>query len=250
MKYPFRVFVLAGAISAALPAQQSDVQPDAISALNNMGTYLRTLKAFQVHADSYKEEVLLDGQKIQLASVSDLLAQAPGQLRLEFDSDREDRLYLYDGKIFTLVDTATNYYATVAAPPTIPELINVLQEKYGITLPFADLFRWGGPQSKLDEIKAARNIGPGQVGGTTCEHYASRQPGLDWQIWIQLGNYPLPRKLVLTTMTDEARPQFSATYTWNLAPSFNEATFKFDPPPGASKITIAEAPTGGGDNRR
>lgn len=76
--------------------------------------------------------------------------------------------------------------------------------------------------------------------GTTCEQYAFRQEGLDWQIWIQQGDYPLPRKLILTTLEEDARPRHSQVLTWNLAPSFNDAAFTFEPPKGAQKITIAE----------
>ena len=63
-----------------------------------------------------------------------------------------------------------------------------------------------------------------------------RQDGLDWQVWIQLGDYPLPRKVVLTTLTDEARPQYVATFTWNLAPSFNEAAFSVVPPKDFGRV--------------
>jgi len=240
-------------VGPVLQAQQSsssaasDIEPGAIAALKKMGTYLRSLKALQVRAETTKEDVLVDGQKIQFASVTDLLAQAPNQLRAEVKSDREDRLYLYDGKTFTLYAPRVNFYATVPAPPTTLELINRLEEKYGVDIPLTDLFRWGGPHSNESQITAAGDVGPGEVGGTTCEHYAFRQPGLDWQVWIQLGDYPLPRKLVLTTMTDDARPQFSAVYTWNLAPSFNAATFEFTPPPDAHKIVLAEiSPSAGG----
>ena len=83
-------------------------------------------------------------------------------------------------------------------------------------------------------------MGPGEVGGTTCQHYAFRQEGADWQIWIQKGDFPLPRKLVITTMTDPARPQHSAIYTWNLAPSVNDAAFVFTPPTGARRIVLAD----------
>ncbi len=41
-------------------------------------------------------------------------------------------------------------------------------------------------------------------------------------------------------MSDEARPQHTAVYTWNLAPSFNDAAFTFDPPKDAQKIVFAE----------
>ena len=88
------------------------------------------------------------------------------------------------------------------------------------------------PSWSSDGITAAMDVGPSDVGGTTCEHYAFRQEEIDWQIWIQMGDHPLPRKLVITTKTDEARPQHTAVYTWNLAPSYNDPAFEFDPPAG------------------
>jgi len=50
----------------------------------------------------------------------------------------------------------------------------------------------------------------------------------------------LPRKLVLTTVDDNARPRYSEVLMWNLAPSFNDATFTFEPPKDAQRIAIAE----------
>ena len=149
-------------------ADDSDINADALAALNSMGSYLRTLKAFQVEAVTTKDDVLDDAE-----------------------------------------------------------------------LPLEDLFYWGGPQSKVSEITGAIDVGPAEVGGVTCEQYAFRQPGLNWQIWIQQGEFPLPRKLVLSTLTDEARPQYSSVLQWNLAPSFNEAAFEFDPPSDAQKIVFA-----------
>jgi len=83
-------------------------------------------------------------------------------------------------------------------------------------------------------------MGPGEVLGTTCQHYAFRQEGADWQVWIQKGDFPLPRKLVITTTDDPARPQHTAVYLWNLAPSVNDAAFTFTPPSGARKIVLAD----------
>jgi len=234
-------------INSASRDAQAGMDSDAIDALNKMGTYLRTLKVFQVHAANTTEQVLFDGQKITISGVVDLLAQRPNQLRVEVNNDRQNRLYLYDGKNFTLSAPLMNYYAVIPAPPTIAEFVNQLDEKYDIEMPLVDLFRWGGPSSKVKEIKAATDVGPSQVEGTTCEHYAFRQQGLDWQIWIQNGDYPLPRKLVLTTTDDDARPQHTSVYTWNLAPSFNEAAFTFVPSPQSQKIKLVEGAFGLGN---
>jgi hypothetical protein len=224
----------------AQQAQQKSpqIEPDAMAALQKMGTYLRSLKAFQVNAVTSNEDVLEDGQKVQFTAVTNLLAQMPNRLRISVDSDRRNRDFIYDGKQLTVMARRVNYYATVPAPPTIVQLSDMLDEKYNLQIPLEDLFRWGGQQSRDKDITSAMFIGPSDVDDVTCGHYAFRQAGLDWQVWIQLGDFPLPRKLVITTLTDEARPQYVATYDWNLAPSFSDASFTFVPPPGAGKVVL------------
>lgn len=220
-------------------AAGADVEKEAIAALEKMGGYLRSLKAFQVEAVTTNEEVLESGQKVQFAGAVNALARMPDRLRLAMHSDRRDRLFLYDGKQFTMLAERVNYYATVPAPPTIGKLADELDAKYDITLPLEDLFRWGGAQSPTAGITSAMFVGPSQIDGVSCGHYAFRQEGLDWQVWIQMGDFPLPRRLVLTTTNDEARPQYTATMNWNLAPSFNDAAFTFVPSKDVGRVVLA-----------
>jgi hypothetical protein len=222
------------------------LEPAALSALTDMAAYLRSLKSFQVVAATTDEDVLEDGQKVQYAGVATILARMPNGLRAEVSDDRHERLYFYDGKSFTLFGKRMNFYATIPAPPTVGQLADKLDQDYGLGVPLADFFRWGSPSWGPEGITAATDLGPSVVLGTTCQHYAFRQADIDWQLWIQKGDYPLPRKLVITTRTDEARPQHTAVYTWNLAPSFNDAAFTFDPPAGAGKVALAGAATGAG----
>jgi hypothetical protein len=237
----FVLVALVGVAASAPRAQNaSRIEPEAMAALKQMGTYLRSLKVFQVEAVTSREDVLEDGQKVQFNGTVNVLARMPDRLRVSTNGDRAERLWVYDGKTLTLFAKRTNYYASIPAPPTIGQLADVVAEKYGLEVPLEDLFRWGGPHSRDSAITSAMLIGPSNIEGVTCGHYAFRQEGLDWQVWIQRGDYPLPRKLVLTTLTDDARPQFVATYTWNLAPSFSEAAFTFAPPKDAGKAVLAE----------
>jgi hypothetical protein len=215
------------------------IDATAMAALQKMGGYLRTLKSFQVQAVTSTEDVLADGEKVQYAGVTTVIARIPDRLRVTVDTDRQSRLYVYDGKEITMFARRVNYYVTLPAPPTITQLADMMHEKFGMEMPLEDLFRWGGPHSKDTAITSAMFIGPSEIGGVTCGHYVFRQEGLDWQVWIQLGDFPLPRKLVLTTLTDEARPQYVATFTWNLAPSFDDAAFTFTPPSGAGRVALA-----------
>ena len=254
-----KTFALLLAASVALPlgaAAQAADPPDppgassapdapdrdaaAISALQKMGSYLRSLSSFQVKAVIATEEVRIDGQKVQENSVATLVAARPNRLRIDIANERRPRQLLYDGKTFTMWAPQLNFYASIDAPPTINELADRLDSLYNLDMPFADFFRWGTDASDIAALTSAVDLGPSQIDGVTCQQYAFRQDGLDWQIWIQNGDFPLPRKVVLTTTTDDARPQYVATYTWNLAPSFSNDAFTFTPGKDAKRITIAQ----------
>ena len=241
------VAIFAAPAAAQMGDAAAAVEPAAVAALDQMGAYLRTLKAYQVEAVTSREDVLENGLKAQYSNVTTILVRMPDRLFAETNGDRQQRQYYYNGKEFTLYARRLTYYATVAAPATVKELAATVDEKYGIEIPLVDLFLWGADGVSSAGITAAVDLGASSIDGVTCSHYAFRQEGLDWQIWIQKGEFPLPKRLVLTTTTDEARPQFEANYTWNLAPSFNDAAFTFDPPADAKKIVFAEAAAAAGN---
>ena len=224
-------------------ASTADVErdPDAIKALEAMGAYLRTLKAFQIRSETSRDEVLADGQNVEFAGVVDMLVERPNRLRAEVTSDRQQRMFFADGKSFSVWGRRVNYYATIPTSGTLGELADTLSDKYDLELPLVDLFYWGD-RKNADAIVGAIDLGTSQVDGVTCEHYAFRQEGVDWQVWIQQGSYPLPRKLVITTTTDNARPRYTSVMAWNLAPSYNDASFAFVAPKDARRISLAERP--------
>ena len=237
------VFLVAAESRAQMPAAPAAaaVEPAAMDALKAMGAYLRSLKAFRVEAATTDEDVLEDGQKVQYDGRATILARMPDGLRAEVSNDRFDRMFFYDGRSFTLYGRRVNLFATIPAPPTIGKLADQLDAEHGLTVPLVDLFRWGSDGWTTDGITGALDLGPASVAGTTCEQYAFRTDEVDWQIWIQKGDFPLPRKLVITTRTDEARPQHTAVFTWDLAPSFSADAFVFDPPEGAGRVVLARA---------
>src|SRR5262249_15835123 len=110
----------------------SSVDQASVTALTKMGAYLRGLPAFQVRAEVTTEDVLSDGQKIEYSTTTDLVARKPDKIRAHVTDERQERLFLYDGKNFTLFAPRPNYYATVPAPATADELIRRLEEKYDI----------------------------------------------------------------------------------------------------------------------
>jgi hypothetical protein len=217
------------------------INPGAIEALKTMGTYLRTLRSFTVHAESTTDEVLESGQKIQFANTVDLHARLPDRLRVDVKSDRKQRELYYNGKTVTQYAPRLKYYASIGAPGSVRETLSMAASKYDLNVPLADLFYWGTDQSGIEDIKSAIYIGPSRVGSMECNHYAFRQEGTDWQLWIQAGKTPLPCKLVVTTLDLPSQPQFTTTLRWDLKAPVNDRTFTFVPPKGAQKIDIVPA---------
>lgn len=222
-------------------AESYTIEPKAMMALQKMGGFLRTLKAYEVCFKISEDEVLDSGQKIMVDGTSELTVQTPDRFRFytKIDEAHRDLQFFYDGKAFTIYGNTNKFYASAPAPATIHELLDVAQERYDIDLPFRDLFSWGTDKADVAAILSAIYIGPTKIDGVACDHYAFRNVDVDWQIWIQQGDKPLPRKLVITTMDEDEHPQYISNMSWNLSPKINNKAFTFVPPKDSHRIDFA-----------
>jgi hypothetical protein len=235
-------FAMGPAPTQARTAQSVD--PASMEALRRMGSYLMTLQTFEVTANANIDEVLDTGQKVQFAQTTTYKVRRPNAFHIATVSDRKVRDFIYDGRQLTVWAPRTKFYAQVDAPPTIREVLDLASERYDVNLPLEDLFHWGTPEARFDDITSATRIGFARIGGVETDQYAFRQGEVDWQVWIERGSRALPRKLVITTRDEQAQPQYSATLDWNLSPRFGTDTFAFRPPADAKRIPIVANTTG------
>ncbi|SHO43221.1 DUF2092 domain-containing protein [Desulfopila aestuarii] len=232
---------LAAKPTAAEPGDEIQIEPEAMTALNEMGNYLRTLKSFTVSSEMSMDEVLLSGQKILLTGTTEYSTRLPDRLRVSSKVEGLDRdnEYYYDGKSFTIYSNLDKYYATFEAPDTIGKLLDIAEDRYDVEIPLRDLFYWGTEKDRGEDVQAAYFIDTSRINGTPCKHYAFRQEDVDWQIWIEDDDTPLPLRLVITSKLEIGAPQYISTMTWNVAPQLTDSTFVFTPPEGAHKIEFA-----------
>jgi len=241
--------VFAAGFTLACPAQtatgtaaEAAVDPEVIRSLESMGAYLRTLKNFEIGVTTVTDELLDNGQMAQFTSRSTVKVRRPDGLQLDTVDDRGDRKQLfYNGRTTTVYGPAHKYYATVPAPATLAGVVELLAQKYGIEVPLSDLFYWGAGNVRTADIRSADSLGETQVDGHATTHFAIREKDVDWQIWIDRGDKPLPRKLVITTTGQTARPQYASLLRWKLLPAFAAGTFDFRPPAGAHRVAIQTA---------
>ena len=215
------------------------VEPDAVDALRRMSTFLMSLQTFEITNEGSLDVVTGENQRIQLDGVTTYKVRRPGFV-IDYNSDIKSRRFIYDGKTFTVYSPKLGFYATAPAPPTNRETLKALYDKFGIALPLEDLFRWGETDGvRQQALKSAYLVGIATIDGVQTDHYAFREEDVDWEVWIQRGDQPVPRKLVIVDRTAAAHPTFISRLSWKLNPAFADSDFTFVPDADAKRIQMA-----------
>jgi len=225
--------------AATTVAGEDPVDARAVEALVRMSAFLTSLETFRMTSTSTLDVVTLDDQTVQLDAVSYYQVKRPG-IVIDLVSDQKSRQFYYDGTQFTVFAPQLGFYSTVPAPPTNREFLTSLYARTGIQLPLEDLFRWAdSDNSDIAKLTSAFNVGTATIDGTATDHWAFRSADFDWEIWIERGDRPLPRKYVLIDRTDPALPAFTARLTWEINPTLDAAAFTFVPKADSIAIQLA-----------
>ena len=229
------LLVAAAGLLAAEAAYAIDAEADRI--LRAMGEYLKSADEFSFHADITYDAVLSTGEKVQYGGASEVSVRRPNRLYVTFEGDERRRQVFYDGHTITLFNVLKNLYAVTKVPGKMDAALDLVFEKYGLTVPVAD-FVYADPYAVLTkDVEYASVIGVHGCGEKRCHQLLFTQDFIDWQIWIETGPRPVPRKLVITYKEEPGSPQYEARLShWDLDPRLSEHAFTFHPPAGASEI--------------
>jgi hypothetical protein len=170
-------------------------------------------------------------------NASRIVVSRPNQVRVDTKGDLHDASLWYDGKIVTIYSEKTSFYGQTPAPASIDETLQMLMDRFQTPLPVAGFLVKDPYARMMDGVKTALDAGTAQVDGATCRHLAFTEEEADWQLWIEEGAKPLPRRIAVTYKKVEGAPRVVTSMSdWNLSPVIPPAEFVFLPPAGASKI--------------
>lgn len=232
----------AGIWPLASLAQTNKVDPDAIALLHRATDYLAGMQRFSLVADTTIELVNDNGQKLQLSHRVSIDVQRPDKLRVERIGDLVNQTFYYDGKSLTVNLPEENYYATAAVPATIDAMLDFARDNLDVIAPGSDLIYKDAYERLAAGLTSGFIVGKSEVGGVQCDHLAFRNAQVDWQIWIQEGDQPVPRKMVVNSKRLAQSPEFAMTLSsWNPAPELGNATFEFVPAATSNKIEFRPA---------
>lgn len=237
-----RAAILLLALASAPVFAQPAIDPEADTVLRQMSEHLKTVPSAVFRLSDTIDDVQEDGQKLQFAHVREITVVRPDKLKVETMGDVTNRTVWKDGKTLTVYDKDRNVYAQVPAPGSVEEAIDMLQEKYGMSMPAADLLTEDVYRTLTEGCSEITYVGPGYAGDEKCHHLAFVREDIDYQVWISTSEQPKPRKLVITYKLLPGEPQ----YTLQLieakdASGIDNAVFTAAVPEGAERIEFSPA---------
>jgi hypothetical protein len=227
------VIALMMAFPTVAPAQDDDAK----AILKAMSDYVGGQQSIELTFDSAIEIITPQLEKIQFTNSGEALLRRPDKLRAHRVGGYADVAMVYDGKNLSIYGKHVNGYAQLAAPGTIDELIEALRQGHGVALPGADLLLSNSYDVLVADVQEAKNIGRGVIDGVECEHIAFRNFDTDWQLWVEVGQRPIPRQMVITSKTVNNAPQYTLRVkSWKTDVAPADDAFIFSPPAGAKKL--------------
>ncbi len=232
------------------PAAQSaevvverDIEPKVDEVLREMGEALGKVKAFTVTTDRTMDVFLDDGQMVQMGQGGAVEMVRPNKLHATVVGDEVDHEMWFDGQTLTIFDADTNTFVSVEAPGDVASMVDMMAIDHDLTMPLTDFIFQDTRASLTAEVLEGRYLGLTELGESSCHHLAFRQETIDWQLWVDAGETPTPRRLLITYMTEPGEPQFSVTFSdWDLSPdeAVADEVFEFVAPEEAEEVSMDE----------
>lgn len=225
-------------VAVSARAQTSEDGPRILKAMTD---YVASQDSIYATYDSDIEVITPQLQKIQFTSSGQLAMSRPDKIRVTRRGGYSDLELAFDGNTATVLERHTNNYAQIKAPGSVDQLVDKLRDDLGTAVPGADLILARAHSELVGDAFEIKYIGHAVIDGVECDHLAFRGLETDWQLWIERGAKPIPRKYVITSKTTAAAPQYTLRIKdWATdAPGSAEA-FTFKTPAGAKLVDLKE----------
>ena len=211
----------------------------AIEVLENMSRYKDSLVTAVIHGASSSDARLEAGLMVANTEEITVKLKRPDSMYFSrFDGVDTKELIIHEGQL-TLYNTLTGFYGQASTPPGLDPALDFALERLGIDLPLMDLIKsdtFDGLAGSADSVLYL--TAKSRVRGVDCHHIVIRMAEIDVQLWVEEGNKPLPRRIMITSRWEDGAPRFVANMDWEVQSKLADNLFEFVPPDGSSQIDI------------
>jgi hypothetical protein len=218
-------------------AQEAATAPNPVTVIRQMCDYLKSLQQFSFRAEVTNDQVYYEGKKLQYGIDMETFVRRPDRLRVNAEGDLVNKEFFFNGKTITLYDKTDKVYASMEVLPSIEDALDKAQKDFGLRVALTDLaspLLWEHISKRFEH---SLYVGMHKVRGVRCHHLAFDRDDVEFQVWVDAGDKPLPKKIIFTLKKLEGSPQWTAYFKdWSTFVMLEDGLFNFVVPPGARKI--------------
>ncbi len=214
---------------------------DPIDILRRMNKFLSAQQTLFVQTDELIAVPTGQGKFKNSRIAREIAVSRPNKLRVR---RREGKVpakqFWYDGANATVLTSGQSFYGQVPFAGKLPELRDMLQRDYAVTLPLGDLLHAGLADSLSQSLQTSLYVGLEKVDGRECHHIKLTTGQVEGDLWIDaLDTAPYPRKVVLRYPKTPGQPTYEARLTkWATGQKLAKSVFAFAAPKGVRQIEM------------
>jgi hypothetical protein len=231
-----------------VPPAKGFMDDNALKVLRDMSAYLTTCKTLRFGVTILFDQVMDSGILLKRSEHGEITLERPDKfLAVITRDDQEQRKIYFDGRSLVRLVVDENAYQKIDFTGDTDSLLRHVIDNYNIQVPMAD-FLFNDLAATFEEhLVSAEHMGIRTVDGVPCHHLSFESTGADWQLWVEVGDKPVPRMFAITFVDDEHSPQLVAMFhQWRVNPDVDEQLFSFRAPPGAQEVEITRLASAAG----
>lgn len=221
------------------PAAISNQTENALNILSDSTHFIESAVAFSARGQAGGELLMKNGQLVEHGTSFNVLFDRPLKLRLKLNSrDGTEATMIFDGERITAASyvEGKHIYDTTTQQGDVNESLDFLTSYSGSSRELANFLTEQMTKS-LDGVQSGISLGASTVDGVLCDHLALRTETRDIQVWVERGDEPKPRRILITYRERPSNPRFWIQFNeWDFSPEFSDHAFRYIPPEGARKV--------------
>lgn len=183
-----------------------------------MSEFLKAAGSIKFVSSSFFDEPRPTGPSAKRFTFHKITLKRPNKLAFEsaFD-DGSQRRGWFDGKTLIIASPGQKAFSKIDFRGSVDDLLVFLEEERNLSLPVADFLYSDIYDRQFPFIMSSEYLGERHLLRENLDHLSFRSVAADWQIWIEQGKKPLPRRMLITYVRSPGDPEYMVTFVdWEI----------------------------------
>lgn len=241
------LFAAVAALAGGCSGERDPKTPQEASArgdelMRKMSDTLKNAQSFSFTVAESHEQVRRTGAKAPYTLSREVIVRRPNRLWSHTTgSDARDVRVTYDGQAVTVIGDRQKIYATVKAPATLDETLDLISERFDLRVSVAD-FLYSSPYDSFAESGAKGGwVRRTVMDGRACEELSYVLTDVDVTLSVSAASPTLPCQASITFKEEPGKPVTQLVFSnWNLDARPPDSQFVANVPEGYELIPIVE----------